>query len=231
MNIRKLIRLIAFSLLCFTFFSCASSAELEIASTGDVTVRLAIQPSQNTAVVVKNAVGETDSLFDKAEITKQLKSENIETLDFRTDQLSAVFGSFKIPNERVQSSELFDIDVSAKTVSCNISKENLAPLIESFPQDIKDYLDLFVSPITTGESLTSNAYEELVASVYGPKIANELKTSFFKVVVSCPGVIVSVKTEPEGRVRYFAGNSATLTVPLSYILTLDKPLKISINYK
>lgn len=231
MNTKKIIKTFILSSICLGFFSCASVAELNVSDTGDVKVTLSIKASKNTEVLMQNLAGDLSGIFNAEEISKNLKTENIQTLSFTANSLSSISGSFEIPKERVESSKLFVVDLQNKQVACNISKENLAPLIKTFPKDIKDYLDLFISPIVTGENLTADEYESLISSVYGPNIANELKTSFFKVVLSCPGVIESVKSEPEGRVRYFAGNSATLTVPLSYVLTLDKALKISILYK
>lgn len=220
-----------FLLLAFSIFSCSSLAELKVMENGDVVVSLSIQPSKNTSVLVENMAGSVDSIFDAKQLSTNLKTEDVETLNFKTESNAAISGEFKIPQSRIEKSDLFEIDLQNKIISCNISKENLVPLIKTFPQDIKDYLELFVSPIMSGENLTASEYENLILSVYGPNISNELKTSFFKIVLSCPGVIVSVKSEPEGRVRYFAGNSATLTIPLSYMLSLEKPLHINVNYK
>ncbi|MEL3907987.1 MAG: hypothetical protein P1P64_03100 [Treponemataceae bacterium] len=224
----KILNFVFFSLM---FFSCAPVAQVMISGTGEVVLDLSVQPSENTQVLVKNTVGENSSLFDEQQIKANLKTEKIETLKFKTADSSSVAGTFKIPKDRVQASNLFEIDLENKKVKCHISKKSLSVLMKTFPDDIKEYLELFASPITTGENLSSAEYEALILSVYGPKIANELKTSFFKVIVNCPGVIESVKSEPEGRVRYFAGNSATLTIPLSYMLSLEKPLLITISYK
>jgi hypothetical protein len=219
------------ALVAVLFFSCSPTAEAAISASGDVTLNLTVKPGENTKILIKNAAGDGNSLFDAKQITENLKTENIETLKFKASADASVDASFRIPKNRVQTSNLFGIDLENKKVTCNISKETLADVIETFPQDVKDYLEMFCSPVTTGETLTAGKYEELITSTYGPKIANELKTSFFKVVLTCPGVIDSVKSEPEGRVHYFAGNSATLTVPLSYMLSLEKPLLITITYK
>lgn len=218
-------------LLSLSVLSCTSVADVSVLPSGDVVLALSVQPSENMKALVENMSGQTTSLFDEQTITENLKTENIQTLSFKTDSVASVEGRFRIPADRVAASDMFVIDTENKKMTCNISKEVLGPLMETFPQDVKDYLDLFVSPITSGEQMTAAEYEQLIASVYGPKIAGELKTAFFKVTVSCPGVIDSVKTEPEGRVRYFAGNSATMTVPLSYMLSLEKPLLITIVYK
>ncbi len=229
--IQNVFRVCVCALVSLAFFSCSPVAEVTVAPSGDVMLNLSVKPSENTKVLVKNAVGEGNSLFDPEQITANLKTENIETMKFKTDTDASVDAAFRIPKGRVEASQLFGIDVENKKVTCNIGRETLSKLIETFPQDVKDYLDLFASPITTGEIMTATDYEELIASAYGPKISNELKTAFFKVVLTCPGVIDSVKSEPEGRVHYFAGNSATLTVPLSYMLSLEKPLVITVVYK
>lgn len=228
---RFYINVFVFMVCGLAFFSCTPVAQVSISGTGEVVVDLSVQPSENTQVLVKKTVGESNSLFDEQQLKANLKTEKIETIQFKANDSAAVAGVFKIPKDRVQTSSLFDVDLENKKVKCNISKENMSLLVKTFPSDVKEYLELFASPITTGENLSAENYEASIASIYGPKIANELKTSFFKVVVNCPGVIESVKSEPEGRVRYFAGNSATLTIPLSYMLSLEKPLLITISYK
>lgn len=215
----------------FCLFSCAYVADVAVAGSGDVVVTLNIQASPNTEVLIKSLAGENNALFNEKEISENLKTENIHTTSFKTDSFASLSASFKIPKERVNISSLFDVDLKGKKIGCNISKENLRHLIKTFPSDVREYLDLFVSPITTGENLTADEYKKMITSVYGPKIASELTTAFFKLTVSCPGVISEVKTEPVGKVRYFSGNSAVLTIPLSYMLSLEKPLKIMMTYK
>lgn len=218
-------------LFSLVLFSCAPSADIVIGSLGDVTIDIAIQPTETTEALVKSFLGANTSLFDKEKIANNLKTENIQTLAFETNGLKNISGKFKIPAKRVRESELFTIDTANKKVTCNITKENLNSLVSTFPSDIKDYLDMLISPITSGDDLTATEYEQLIESAYGPKLANELKTAFFKVTLTCPGTIDSVKSEPEGRVRHFTGSSATITVPLSYMLSLEKPLLISVVYK
>ena len=228
---KKKIFYVLIALLAVTFFSCAPVAEIVISPQGDVTIDIAVQPSAHTETIIQTIVGKDKALFDATEITKNLKTENIQTTKLETNAPATVNGKFYIPAHRVKESSLFSIDIKAKTVTCNIHAESVARLVDTFPEDVKEYLELLVSPILTGDIMSASEYQELIATAYGPKIAGELDTAFFKVTLTCPGIVDSVKSEPEGRVHYFTGNSATITVPLSYMLSLEKPLLITVTYK
>ncbi|PIE97873.1 MAG: hypothetical protein CR988_05770 [Treponema sp.] len=227
--------IIAGCLIIMVFSSCSPVAEVAIAESGDVVLDLTVIPSGTTEALVERLADKDASklsIYDKNELINSLKKEDITVKKLELISSTGIKTKVLIPKETVAKSELFLIDTQNRYITCNINKQTLGYLIEAFPEDIKAYIeDLLMSPIITGEVLTSKEYENLIAAAYGPKIAGELKTAFLKIAVSCPGKIDSVKIEPAGKVRYFTGNSTTITVPLSYILSLPKPLLVKIEYK
>ena len=56
-------------------------------------------------------------------------------------------------------------------------------------QEDRTYLDLFMAPIFTGEKMTQAEYKELVASVYGQELADDMQK----------GKIVITLTVPDGK--------------------------------
>ena len=58
-----------------------------------------------------------------------------------------------------------------------ISAETLQKFYEFCPEQFQTYIDLFMSPSFTGEEMTTEEYVDLVASVYGQELADEVLTS------------------------------------------------------
>lgn len=81
-----------------------------------------------------------------------------------------------------------------------LSPENMVTLYESCDEETRDLLDLFLSPVFSGETLSQEEYLETVASVYGKDAAAELEKS-------------TVHIEVNGKKK---------EIPLPKLLTLDE---------
>lgn len=58
-----------------------------------------------------------------------------------------------------------------------ISSEKLQSLYEKLPSEIQSYLDMLIAPSFTGEKMPDEEYLDLLASVYGQSLADEIKNS------------------------------------------------------
>ncbi len=58
-----------------------------------------------------------------------------------------------------------------------ISSEKLQSLYEKLPSEIQSYLDMLIAPSFTGEKMPDEEYLDLLASVYGQNLADEIKNS------------------------------------------------------
>ena len=66
-------------------------------------------------------------------------------------------------------------------------------------------MDLFMAPVVTGEEMPASEYKDLVALVYGDKLADDLEASKVEITIASP-----------------AGRSKTYTIPLVELLTLSE---------
>lgn len=81
-----------------------------------------------------------------------------------------------------------------------LSPENLVTMYETCDEETRDLIDLFLSPVFSGEALTEEEYLETVASVYGKDVAEELSKSIVHIEV----------------------NGKKKEIPLPKLLTLDE---------
>jgi hypothetical protein len=85
--------------------------------------------------------------------------------------------------------------------------------------EVKDYLSVLMAPVVTGEVLSQGEYLDLVASVYGRAVAEEIAASRIHATVDFPGPLQSV------RGGTFSGRRAEFTIPLIDLLVLENPLE------
>ena len=116
-----------------------------------------------------------------------------------------------------------------RKIAITLSRDTLAKALELMPSETRDYLDLFMAPAFTGETLTNGEYEELIAATYGKTLATELKNSFFTLSVQCPSAPTGAKITAPGTMTK-NGNTVTFRLPLSTLLILSKPVIAEVNW-
>ena len=90
--------------------------------------------------------------------------------------------------------------------------------------DLLDYLSALMAPIVTGEVIGRDAYLELVASVYGKAIADEIRGARFLLNLGFPGPVESV-AGGTGK-----GSHAEFSISLTDLLVLDSPLHYKVRW-
>ena len=58
--------------------------------------------------------------------------------------------------------------------------------ISILPQEASEYLDLLMAPIFVGESMTPEEYTELLSTVYGPTLSDEISKSQVQLTLISP---------------------------------------------
>jgi hypothetical protein len=84
--------------------------------------------------------------------------------------------------------------------------------------EVRDYLSALMAPIATGEILSKTEYLELVASVYGKPVADEISTASIRASLDFPDRLRSVRGGD------FSGKRAEFNIPLLDLLVLESPL-------
>ncbi|MDR2659913.1 MAG: hypothetical protein LBC27_08015 [Spirochaetaceae bacterium] len=100
----------------------------------------------------------------------------------------------------------------------NMTRDTGHTFLSLLAPELVDYLSVLMAPIATGEIIDKAGYLELLASVYGPAIADELTRSNLVLSIYYPG---PVERMPFGTYR---GNHTEFTIPLLDVLVLDVPI-------
>ena len=78
------------------------------------------------------------------------------------------------------------IFLGEKQISIKVSKKNLLKFYDELPEELQAYLDMFMSPVFTGEEMTDAEYMELISEVYGQELADEFSDATIKIAVESP---------------------------------------------
>ena len=123
---------------------------------------------------------------------------------FSAEEIQKVFAETGMRNVRSESvkaesllieaetSEKKDDFVSAaglvkgdrKSYSLLFSRETLSAMYDGMPSMMKSYIDLFMAPSFSGEEMTDDEYVDLISSVYGDVVAEEIKDSKINLTLS-----------------------------------------------
>lgn len=111
-----------------------------------------------------------------------------------------------------------------------ISSEKLQSLYEKLPFEIQSYLDMLMAPSFTGEKMSDEEYLELLASVYGQSLADEIKNSKINFVFVKTNANSTDNAKNANRTGKASGTNAKRTrTTISLISILNTEGKITIN--
>ena len=103
---------------------------------------------------------------------------------------------------------------------------SIAPqVISQISPEAEDYLSALMAPVVTGESLSRVQYLQLVRSIYGGPLADEIAASRINAVITVPGTIRSAR----GAASH-SGREARYSIPLVDLLVLEQPQEYEITW-
>ena len=107
----------------------------------------------------------------------------------------------------------------------NIDRYSGPRILGLISPEVGEYLSALMAPLATGESLTKAEYLDLVGSVYGKGIADEIAKAVIRAYIDFPGQVQSAKGGT------FSGKRAEFAVPLLDLLVLEKLLVYDVVWK
>ena len=132
--------------------------------------------------------GETESerIFDTEQF-KQIFSEgglkNVSAESKVIDEIS-IQGDIDGNNgDFISGSSIIKSSNNGKNVEIEFSRNNLLKMYDNMPSIMRSYIDLFMAPVFTEEEMSNEEYLELISSVYGQILADEIKTSTVDFIV------------------------------------------------
>lgn len=132
--------------------------------------------------------GETESekIFDTEQF-KQIFSEgglkNVSAESKVIDEIS-IQGDIDGNNgDFISGSSIIKSSNNGKNVEIEFTRNNLLKMYDNMPSIMRSYIDLFMAPVFTEEEMSNEEYLELISSVYGQILADEIKTSTVDFIV------------------------------------------------
>jgi hypothetical protein len=201
------------------FAGCTASVEVHAGSNKKTTVQYSASFGSAFIHTMQSLSDNPAApLFDADTIAAQLRGSGIQNAEVKTPSGTSLAVSASIPPDSknaVLSSGLVTYDNNSHKMTLTLSPAALSALYTSLPETMQSYIDLFMAPAFSGESMTAKDYIELVASVYGRPLADEVAAAQ-----------VSISLYPPAG----SGAKKSISVPLTDILTIEKPLVYSVQW-
>jgi hypothetical protein len=216
------------------FSSCAAriSGELKRGGAGDFTVSTNLEPRVSSlirsfAAMAGGGTAAGAPVLNGEAISRSLSAApGVESAGLRNTGPVSLEGPVKITNIQdflapardKKGFIVLEEDTSGGRLSVTLNRDLGPDILSLISPEISDYLSALMAPIATGETLSKTEYLELVGSVYGKPIADEISGASIRASVDFPGQVRSV------RGAGFSGRRVEFDIPLLDILVLESPL-------
>ncbi|MDR0450251.1 MAG: hypothetical protein LBH26_03200, partial [Treponema sp.] len=190
------------------FSSCAAriSGELKRGGAGDFTLSTSLEPRISSLIRSFAAMAGGDAAGAPAlsgeAISRSLSAApGVESANLRNTGPVALEGPVKITNIRDflaparDKSGFIVLEESAAggRLRLSLNRELGPDILSLISPEVTDYLSALMAPIATGEELSQAEYRELVASIYGKPVADEISGASIRASVDFPGRIRSIR--------------------------------------
>lgn len=186
-NIYKNLLVALFSSVILFLTSCKSQIKITF-SKNACTVKYSTKLGKALFDTFYAFAGETESekIFDTEQF-KQIFSEgglkNVSAESKVIDEIS-IQGDIDGNNgDFISGSSIIKSSNNGKNVEIEFSRNNLLKMYDNMPSIMRSYIDLFMAPVFTEEEMSDEEYLELISSVYGQILADEIKTSTVDFIV------------------------------------------------
>ena len=105
-----------------------------------------------------------------------------------------------------------------------LDKNSAPELISMLSPEVGEYLSALMAPVMLGETMTKQEYLNLVTSIYGRLVSEEIASSRIRMAIELPK---PVKTVLGGK---FSKNLAEFDIPLLDILVMENPISYQITW-
>lgn len=204
--------------------SCSASLTVEAKNISETNAEFTLDLGKTLSETIKSIgqsfnseVPQNEPLFTEKDI-KNIFSQS----DFSNLKISLPDEKSLKVNGTLKSSESKNINgirtadfvsCTSKSLTVKFTRENLEELYISLPEDYSAYLDLTMAPVFTDEDMDKDEYISLIETVYGSKLANEIRDAKVNLKLKSP-----------------AGKTKSFVISLPDILCLEKPLTYSLSW-
>lgn len=156
-------------------------------SSAEILVNATAPKSLEDTLVNVLGLEENVVLFTQDDVINSMNSTGFEILDLKT--IGKMGLSIKLKTKDLlqnfsEVSEAVKFDKNGAEILLNDKIIN--KFISILPQEASEYLDLLMAPIFVGESMTPEEYIELLSTVYGPTLSDEISKSQVQLTLISP---------------------------------------------
>ncbi len=120
------------------------------------------------------------------------------------------------------------VDVKKKSMTLTLSPDTMRTLYDSMDDQTRGYVDLFMAPAFTGETMTGEEYVALIGSVYGKDMADEIASAQMDLTLTAPkGCTISSCSLEDAKL---SGRRARFSIPLLDLLVMNEEQSYRINW-
>ena len=238
--LRKRSRYFVVLLIVAVFSSCTARIDgvLREEGSADLTLRTNLEPAAYAMIrSLMGFMGEggTAAVLDGAAISRSLAaSPGIGSVSLRNTSPSALEGSITLTDvgnflSQKDGSSRFITYTSGRTAGSSsiviaLDRNSAPEIIPMLSPDAEDYLSMLMAPAVLGEAVGKQEYLNLLASVYGRALSNEVAAARIRLAIECPRPVTAVKGGAS------SGRMAQFDIPLADILVLETPLNYEIHW-
>jgi hypothetical protein len=233
--------LVSLLVMCALFASCSARIEgsLKADASAELSLRASIEPGMTALIRSFSRVsGNTNAgqpVIDGPAMARSFSvAPGIRAATFRNTSPSVIEGTISVSRigdvlavpRQVGGSRFISYEQRAQGGKITISLDRASGprVITLISPDVVDYLSALMAPVATSEVLSQTEYVELVTSVYGKAVADEIKAARVRALIDFPRSI----TRMQGGV--FSGARAEFTIPLLDLLVLERPLRYEVEW-
>ncbi|MDR2900965.1 MAG: hypothetical protein LBV20_05555 [Treponema sp.] len=223
--------------LSLLFVSCSARISGTIHENGsaDLSIQASLEP-KTAALLQSFSPNSGDFSIDSASIGASASAApGVSSAQFVNINPTSIDGTIKIEkiDDFLLTSESsidayrfiqYEQNAEEGSLSINVDLTKGPIIISLFSPDVADYLSAIMAPLATGEVLSVAEYLDLVSTIYGSTVSNEIKNAIVNIDLVVPGTIQSVKGGT------FVNNRAHFSVPLTELLVLETPVSYEIAW-
>ena len=240
MELRKTLNMLFFLPLLVVFASCSTMIDGTVRQGGaaEITVQTSLEPRTIAVMQSIRAFMGADAnapILDGATISQSIaEAPGVQAVSLTNTSPTALNGSISISNVGdflavgdAQSQFITFTEGQAagtSSIIVNVDRNSAPALISRLSPELEAYLSALMAPVILGETMTRQAYLNLVAMVYGRALADEIAAARIRASVQFPRPLTAVYGGTA------AGNRAEFNVPLVDLLVMEHPLRYEISW-
>ena len=219
--------------------ACSSSAHIVIRDNADYRFTAEFIPSslleKNITHLLKQKAEQTgeQSVFNTQELKEALTKSGIAVKEITARGVMGLRLVCMVPRNHDLLKDVINYNMKERKVAVTLSPKNIALFLEMLPQESRDFIDMLMAPLFTGDAIPSAEYEELIGAAYGKKIAAELHNAEFVLTVDVPYKVQAAHITPVGTVtvQTMTGNTsrASIRIPLPDLLCTVGTIEVQLQ--